>query len=153
MSSLAKAVHDYLALRRGLGFKLVRHEAQLQEFMSFLARKHSSRITVALALEWATLHAREKPADWAARLSVVRGFARHWSATDPSTEVPPLGLLPYSGGTRATVFLFRARNPAVTDGRQGSTVQGSAALLDLLLSIRIAGRYGPAIGGGIEPPD
>jgi integrase len=25
----------------------------------------------------------------------VRGFARHWSATDPSTEVPPLGLLPY----------------------------------------------------------
>jgi integrase len=29
------------------------------------------------------------------RLSVVRGFARHWSATDPSTEVPPLGLLPY----------------------------------------------------------
>jgi integrase len=29
------------------------------------------------------------------RLSIVRGFARHWSATDPSTEVPPLGLLPY----------------------------------------------------------
>ena len=35
------------------------------------------------------------PAEWAARLSIVRGFARHWSATDPSTEVPPLGLLPY----------------------------------------------------------
>ena len=25
----------------------------------------------------------------------MRGFTRHWSATDPSTEVPPLGLLPY----------------------------------------------------------
>jgi integrase len=25
----------------------------------------------------------------------VRGFARYWSATDPLTEVPPLGLLPY----------------------------------------------------------
>ena len=25
----------------------------------------------------------------------MRGFARHWSATDPSTEVPPFGLLPY----------------------------------------------------------
>ena len=23
------------------------------------------------------------------------GFARHWSATDPLTEVPPLGLLPF----------------------------------------------------------
>jgi integrase len=29
------------------------------------------------------------------RLTVVRGFARHWSATDPLTEVPPLGLLPF----------------------------------------------------------
>ena len=77
MNPLAKAVRDYLALRRGLGFKLVRHEPQLQEFTSFLARKHSSHITVALALEWATLHAHQKPADWAARLSVVRGFARH----------------------------------------------------------------------------
>lgn len=95
MNTLAKAVRDYLALRRGLGFKLVRHEAELQEFVSFLGRKRSSRITVALALEWATRHARQNPAEWAARLSVVRGFARHWSATDPSTEVPPFGLLPY----------------------------------------------------------
>ena len=29
------------------------------------------------------------------RLTIVRGFARHWSATDPLTEVPPLGLLPF----------------------------------------------------------
>jgi len=50
---------------------------------------------VNLALEWATQDASHKPYEWAARLSVVRGFARHWSATDPSTEVPPLGLLPF----------------------------------------------------------
>jgi hypothetical protein len=25
----------------------------------------------------------------------VRSFARHWSATDPPTKTPPLGLLPY----------------------------------------------------------
>jgi integrase/recombinase XerD len=31
----------------------------------------------------------------AARLSVVRGFARYWSATDPMTEIPPEGLLPF----------------------------------------------------------
>jgi len=48
MNPLAKAVRDYLALRRGLGFKLVRHEAGLLEFASFLTRKRSSHITVAL---------------------------------------------------------------------------------------------------------
>jgi len=95
MNPLAKGIRDYLALRRGLGFKLARHEAGLKEFASFLARKRSSHITVALALEWATQHAHQQPAEWAARLCVVRGFARYWSATDPLTEVPPLGLLPY----------------------------------------------------------
>jgi integrase len=82
-------------MRRGLGFKLVRHEAGLQDFVSFLERKRSSRITVKLALEWATQHTHHTPGEWAMRLSIVRGFARHWSATDPLTEVPPLHLLPY----------------------------------------------------------
>ena len=94
MKRLRKAVRDYLTMRRGLGFKLVRHEAGLQEFISFLERKRSPHITVNLALEWATQHTRHKPYEWAARLTIVRGFARHWSATDPFTEVPPLGLLP-----------------------------------------------------------
>lgn len=95
MNPLAKGIRDYLAMRRSLGFKLVRHEAGLKEFTSFLARKRSPHITVSLALEWATQEANHKPYEWAARLSVVRGFARHWSATDLLTEVPPLGLLPY----------------------------------------------------------
>jgi integrase/recombinase XerD len=95
MNQLRKAVRDYLTMRRGLGFKLAKHEIGLHEFVSFLARKRSSRITVNLALEWATQDENHKPYEWAARLSIVRGFTRHWSATDPSTEVPPLGLLPY----------------------------------------------------------
>ena len=95
MNRLRKAVRDYLTMRRSLGFKLVRHEAGLHEFMSFLARRSSPHITVKLALEWATQDSNHKPYEWAARLSIVRGFTRHWSATDPSTEVPPLGLLPY----------------------------------------------------------
>lgn len=95
MNRLRKAVRDYLAIRRGLGFKLVRYEPGLQEFVSFLERKRSPHITVNLALEWATQHNHHSPCEWAARLSIVRAFARHWSATDPSTEVPPPGLLPY----------------------------------------------------------
>jgi integrase len=95
MNQLQKAVRDYLTMRRGLGFKLVRHEAALREFVLFLARKRTARITVNLALEWATQDADHQPYEWAARLSIVRRFAHHWSATDPSTEVPPLGLIPY----------------------------------------------------------
>ena len=95
MTRLGKAVHDYLTMRRSLGFKLVRHEAGLQEFLLFLAQKHAPRITVSLALDWATQNVKHSPAEWAARLSVVRGFTRHWSATDPLVEIPPLGLLPY----------------------------------------------------------
>lgn len=95
MKRLRKAVRDYLAMRRNLGFKLAKHERGLQAFLLFLTEKRSSRITVNLALEWATQDAHHKPAEWAARLSIVRGFARYWSATEPSTEVPLLGLLPY----------------------------------------------------------
>jgi integrase len=95
MKQLRKAVKDYLAMRRSLGFKLIKHEVALQEFLLFLARKHASGITVNLALEWATQNTNHTPAEWAARLGMVRGFTRHWIATDPSTEIPPVGLLPY----------------------------------------------------------
>jgi integrase/recombinase XerD len=95
MKRLRKAVRDYLTMRRGLGFKMARHEVGLQDFVSFLERKRSPHITLKLAVEWATLHAHHTPGEWATRLTVVRGFARHWSATDPLTEVPPLGLLPF----------------------------------------------------------
>jgi integrase/recombinase XerD len=93
MNLLRKAVRDYLAMRRSLGFKLVKHGAVLPDFLSFLEGRHSPRITATLALEWATLNPKHMPWEWAARLSIVRGFARHWSATDALTEVPPLGVL------------------------------------------------------------
>lgn len=95
MKRLQRAVQDYLTMRRGLGFKMARHEVGLRDFVSFLERKRSPHITVKLALEWATQHVHHTPGEWAMRLTVVRGFARHWSATDPLTEVPPLGLLPF----------------------------------------------------------
>ena len=108
MNRLQTAVRDYLAMRRSLGFKLAKHEGGLREFLSFLARKRSSRITVNLALEWATLNANQKPYDWAARLTVIRGFARYWSATDSSTEVPPPGLLP-GRPPRAQPYIYSDR--------------------------------------------
>lgn len=68
MKSPRRAVRDYLALRRGLGFKLKRHERSLLEFVTFLAHRKASHITTDLALQWATRHSHQQPAEWAGRL-------------------------------------------------------------------------------------
>ena len=61
----------------------------------FFRTRETSQITSRLALLWATQPKQIQPAEWATRLGVVRGFARYWSATDATIEVPPNGLLPY----------------------------------------------------------
>jgi integrase len=95
MMTLREAAQEYLALRRGLGFKLKQNQRFLEEFLSFLEQENASGITSRLALQWATQPRHIQPPGWAARLCAVRGFARYWSATDPTTEIPPDGLLPY----------------------------------------------------------
>src|SRR6266700_1746908 len=45
------------------------------------------------------------PSDWAQRLGYVRVFARHWHATDPRTEIPANGLLPFRP-QRARPYLY-----------------------------------------------
>jgi integrase len=105
MKTLREAGQDYLTLRRRLGFKLKKHQRLLEEFVSFLEQEGMSRMTSRLALRWATQPQHIRPAEWAARLSVVRGFAHYWSATDPATEIPPDGLLPYRPG-RAKPYLY-----------------------------------------------
>ena len=94
MSTLHNAVNEYLAMRKALGYQLHDAEVLLPAFVSFLERSGTKRITIMLALEWSQQPGGTKLAYWAKRLSVVRGFARFWSATDPSTEIPPVGLLP-----------------------------------------------------------
>jgi integrase/recombinase XerD len=49
MKALKEAVHDYLTLRRGLGFKLKKHSRLLDEFVAFLERVGTSHITSQLA--------------------------------------------------------------------------------------------------------
>lgn len=93
MNPLHRVVNEYLELRRGLGFKLVNHKPCLREFVSFLARKKSSRITTALAVQFATLHPQQQPKVQAARYSTVRGFARYWIGAEPATEIPPCGVV------------------------------------------------------------
>ena len=105
MKPLTKAIDDYLALRRSLGFKLRSAGAALMNFASFMEGQQAPSITTRLALDWAQQPPDAQPAHWAQRLSFVRGFARHHVATDPSTEVPPPGLLPYRPA-RARPYLY-----------------------------------------------
>jgi integrase/recombinase XerD len=105
MKSLQNAIEDYIALRRSLGFKLDDMAADLTKFASFLEQKAAPYITTALALEWAMQSTDHLPSHWARRLGFVRVFARHWSATDPRTEIPPAGLLPFRA-QRARPYLY-----------------------------------------------
>ena len=105
MKTLRQAVNDYLIMRRGLGFKLYHVERDLRSFVSFLQREKAPRITIDLALKWATQPKDVHPSYLAQRLSAVRGFARYRSGTDPRTEVPAGRLLPFAN-RRAQPYIY-----------------------------------------------
>jgi integrase len=105
MNTLRQAVQEYLSLRRGLGFKLQEAGKQLLDFVTFMEQQRASYVTQALALAWAQQPTNVQPAHWAQRLSVVRGFARHRSATDSRTQIPAPGLLPFRP-KRARPYLY-----------------------------------------------
>ena len=105
MISLRKAIENYLTMRRSLGFKLRDMGYNLRHFVTFMEQQGASVITVELALHWAKQPQNVQPAHWAARLSFVRSFARYWSAIDPRTEIPPMGLLPYRA-KRAKPYIY-----------------------------------------------
>ena len=95
MNTLRQAVREYLTMRRSLGYKLQSAGTGLLDFVTFMEHHRASYITHSLALAWAKQPSGVQPAEWARRLSHVRVFARHRSATDPRTQIPPAGLLPY----------------------------------------------------------
>ena len=105
MTSLRAAVHEYLALRRSLGFSLHDAGKKLFAFVTFMDQHRAAFITAPLALAWAQQPSTVQPAEWARRLSIVRAFARHRRATDRRTDVPPDGLLPYRP-KRARPYLY-----------------------------------------------
>jgi integrase len=107
MTTLRQAVHEYLRMRRHLGFKLHEPGKGLLDFVRFLEQRRAPVITQVLALTWAQQPVHAQPAHWARRLSFVRGFARYRSATDPRTEIPAPGLLPFQA-QRARPYLYSA---------------------------------------------
>ena len=105
MNTLREALQDYLALRRGLGYKMYDAGLLLPRFVSFLEERQAKHLTARLALEWVQQAQTVQPAERARRLCFVRGFARYRSAVDARTEIPPVGLLPYRS-TRTRPYLY-----------------------------------------------
>ena len=105
MTTLRQAVQEYVRMRRDLGFKLREPGKALLDFVRFMEQHRASSITPALALTWAQQPSHVQPAHWAQRLSYVRGFAQYRSATDPRTEIPAPGLLPFRP-KRARPYLY-----------------------------------------------
>jgi len=105
MNTLRQAVHEYLRMRRNLGFKLRDAGKGLLDFVTFMEQRRAPYISQAMALAWAQQPQNVQPAHWAQRLSFVRGFARYRSASDPRTQVPAPGLLPFQP-QRARPYLY-----------------------------------------------
>lgn len=128
MNTLREATHEYLSMRRALGFKLREAGARLLDFVTFMEQHRASYITQQLALTWAQQPANVRPSTWAQRLRFVRGFARYRSATDPRTQIPPEGLLPF----RAQ----RARPYCYTDNEIQSLLHAALKLPDSNYKLR-----------------
>jgi integrase len=119
MSALHDSLAEYLAVRRALGYRLEGTERLVGEFLDYLDANGADRITVELALAWATLPGRGQ--HWhAMRLGAVRGFAQYLHEVDPRVEVPAADLLPDKSG-RAVPYLY-------TDAQIGALIEAARTL-------------------------
>jgi hypothetical protein len=76
MPALREAADRYLAIRRGLGYKLKIEGRMLGQFVEFCNARGLQHVTIAAALAWATAPVGADMSWWAARLTVIRQFAR-----------------------------------------------------------------------------
>lgn len=127
MSTLRELLHDYLSLRRSLGFKLRTDGTGLAAFVSFMEQAHEEHISTDLALAWATQPAAVQASRWTNRLRYVRGFARYCSAVDARNQVPPAQLLAYPSERPLPYFLTQADvTRLLQDARQWPAKAGLA---------------------------
>jgi len=111
MTDLSAAVDSYLAMRRGLGFKLVDAGSLLPNFVGYLHDNGAEHVSTEMALAWATQPVNASPIWWRQRLGIVRGFAEYLANIDPDTEVPPRDLLP-ARQQRVGPYLYSAADVA-----------------------------------------
>jgi integrase len=147
-AALRATLVDYLGLRRGLGYGLVRDEKLLDQFIDWLEQQGRERITVADALAWVRLPEPASASWLRMRMQVVRGFAGYLHTVDPAHEVPPAGLVP-GRVDRAVPYLYRDTEIAalITAAEQLSTPIRRATIATLIGLLAVTGmRLGEVIG-------
>lgn len=109
MTEFSGHAAQYIATRRALGYRLAGHGRLLEDLVRQLSNKHTTRLTIDIALEWASRGSSD--AVVANRLSVARSFARYMKAFDDGTEVPPRDMV-RSGLQRVSPYLYSPREIA-----------------------------------------
>lgn len=135
MTSLRQALHDYLAIRRRLGFELKDDGRLLEQFVCFLEQAGAARVTTELALIWARQPIGAHPSRWRERLGIVRGFARYLATLDPGSDVPATDLLP-AHRPRVTPYLYSpAEIAALMGAARGLASPLRAATYETLIGL------------------
>lgn len=146
-AALRDALGDYLRMRRALGYRLVRPEKLLTQFLNHLDATGVTAVTCDAALAWSCLPAGGDVNWWAYRLSVVRGFASYLHGLDPTVEIPATDLLPWRP-RRASPYLYSAADIAalLTAADWLSTPLRRATITTLIGLLTVTGmRVGEAI--------
>ncbi len=106
MNALVPAVSDYLTIRRALGHKLDDAGRLLPRFAAWMDDSGQPVVTIALALQWATLPTVDPGSVvHAQRMMAVRGFAKFLHGIDQAHQIPPAGLVP-THKHRAVPYLY-----------------------------------------------
>lgn len=138
MTALDRAVEDYLALRRSLGYKL-RQEGQLLASLAGYLQAHDlDRVTVAAALGWAAQPDHASAAWHAKRLSAIRGFAAYLATIDPASETIPRGLLPRRVSRTAPYLYSPAQIQALMAAARGLACPLRAATFETFIGLMAA---------------
>jgi site-specific recombinase XerD len=148
LAGLRPALADYLALRRTLGFSLVRDEKLLVQFITYLEGHDRDTVTVADTLAWVQLPTDAGTGWLRLRMSVVRGFVAYLHTLDAAVQTPPRGMLPGSV-RRAVPYLYSDADITALMGQAERlrTPLRAATITTLIGLLAVTGlRIGEAIG-------
>jgi hypothetical protein len=120
MSPLREALHDYLRVRRQLGFELKADGRLLEGFVNFLERAGAQHITTELALAWVKVPVDAHPHRWRQRLG-DRARLRPVCGDDrPCQRGAGRGSAARRPAAGGAVYLFRGRDRGADGGREGA---------------------------------
>lgn len=127
-TTMPDVVEEYLGFRRKLGFELLIEGQELRRFARFAHEiGHTGPITTPLAIRWATLPTEADRLYHARRLDMVRRLARYRALFEPTTEIPPDGMLGPS---------YRRRSPHIYSDQEVAALLRAAAALGPMGGLR-----------------